>query len=471
MQFYDSPCRFIDRFLGTAPRTRVFQEDTMQSFFNTVRTFVNGHREVVKLLTLCTVSILIFAELLAVFTPLDFKQGLLIVVAIMSIVIAVVIFIRIRMVLARRNQQSQRPQSVQTAQPQQTAAESATPIQPVALPVQPQDATTIMATKPKEAGKLDVNYLSAEDNNESGSLWPYLMIMPLAFVPFLVVLSVISTFMIWRTGSVPFWMIVVPAIIIFGIAAYYSRQTEKAQKERALTPERAQIAYVTDPKYMRLNQHALGCLMHTLIVNNRNDDASDKVVLAATRKVWQDPILRTVAPVKVKRTSAEERTNKVTKPEKKFKRQWRRFYIALLGLSVMVWALHFGVKDVSIAVFVLFGVFCLVFMAVLAKNLIDWYSWYFVLTDKRAMVIIQWPVLLWWRDGRSPQIEGGEIRWCEPLDQDNWISKAFHDQWGVVDVDGLTDHDTDLNEMTGMPYHQELSQLVASIKPAKEAKI
>lgn len=125
LQFYDSFCRFIDRFSGTVPGTRVFREDTMQSFLNTVRSFLNGHRLLVIRLAVIAVSVLLIAVSLAMFTPLNFWLSLLIALIIIGLLWLVP---QLRNHLqSRRAQKAQKAQSIQRAQQQQAAAVQATP--------------------------------------------------------------------------------------------------------------------------------------------------------------------------------------------------------------------------------------------------------------------------------------------------------------------------------------------------------
>jgi hypothetical protein len=266
-------------------------------------------------------------------------------------------------------------------------------------------------------------------------------------------------------------VVMIVAVGLVLLVLFVGIQTTREIRKRRPTQAQADMQISDNRHLVSLDRPTIDKLLHMMV-------PTDRFIHVATRKHPYSPLLQTIAPVHVK-------TIKIPDSDKERKKVYRNWWL-FIGMCALVPGLPVLVSQVAsrnpqisdsvvslayMAIVWFWTAVVLAFCYRFAINWVQWYSWYFVATEARTQPIILWPAWMYWADGRHPHLELTEIRWCEALDQDNWLSKLFKKYWGTVDVDGMSTRDGDLNAMTDMPYHSELHMtLLGLMKEAKKGQ-
>ena len=206
-------------------------------------------------------------------------------------------------------------------------------------------------------------------------------------------------------------------------------------------PEAAKLAVPYDPELMLLDPRDLRRIMSNIVINDRDPSKSDKIILVAIRRHKLLPVTQTIIA------------------------SFAYVAIAIAApVAIMRAPLHVQAKLTQVPIgLLLLGLFTI---AGCSMIWLKWSSWHLLATDKRSMVIVQWPGWLFWLHDSVITINTIEMSSCTFNAQDNWIGKIFKEPYGIVDIDGETDADDQLRCMRFIPKARKVSDCINGTKPA-----
>jgi hypothetical protein len=251
-----------------------------------------------------------------------------------------------------------------------------------------------------------------------------------AFTGALCGVAIIVTLMVlglsMTAGQFVVWVCVLSALL-GGISLWYAHQMVVRIAEDEPTPEHLKIKF--DDAMMWLSTARLRQLLHEL---STSQEGGDGQIRAATRRHWVELIYLL----------------------------WRRVLVgcllSALGVLVAVATSHTGSAVLFIAGVVLATVlWCL-------PRYLDWWSWAFILTNKRILLITQPPAWLWWRKREAPFLPLWDVNFSKV--QDSRLSvfgNTFN--YGNLVIDGLSRLDVEFNTLARMPRHHTIQSVVADM--------
>lgn len=309
-------------------------------------------------------------------------------------------------------------------------------------------------------------------------LWPYITAAVISALLLAGVLTMVNTIV---PPSYQGMVLIGGVVFAVVFPFFYGNQVRREIQRRWVDDAHADIVPDPNSSLVLLDQYTIDNVLNKL-------NTSDHRIIIAMRKVPVSPLLETLAPSRVKEVPVKGSSDKTRKV---IYRNWgRAFGLLCIAVVVILVAVFAPVRELPTSqqtssgellpvlasllkvLWQYFAYFAgwlavlivtvgpILLLARYCKMRIVWHSWYLIGTENRLKVIIQWPALLWFIDGRTPDLPYEKIHWCEAIDQDNWVSKTVRRSWGCVDVDGLTPHDGDLNTMTDLGYHTALSEII-----------
>lgn len=251
------------------------------------------------------------------------------------------------------------------------------------------------------------------------------------------------------------------------VAGFYNFLMIRSEDKEKVAKE--PFKYWANPKYVRLSERTMRDLVHLFEHDKDDPGHRDTVIYVATRKDAVVPFIDALAPAKI---GIEQVANKKSKIV--YSRHWRYFYgtIILIGLFVALHVWHPYTSTFTWVALVIAGLALVTFGLRTMFGYIQWVSWFLVVTDKRVMAIQQWPSILWWKDEDLTDLTYAQIQSCTWKDQDNIVKKGLRlvnfigkHVWGILNVDGITKYDVDLNLMTSIPENRAISELIQGNLP------